>query len=164
MLIYLDFDGVLHDEDVIWTPQTGIRMRTPGRVLFEWMPILEGLLAPHPDVKIVLSTSWVRVKSFNYAKYRLSAPLRERVIGATYHRGLMVADQFAAMPRGLQIWGDVLRRKPEHWFAIDDDHFGWPTWCRDKLIHTDDRLGLSESRVQDEIRQRLLGGIHANDI
>lgn len=157
MIIYLDFDGVLHDEDVIFTRKSGIQMRTPGRTLFEWMPILEELLAPHPDVKIVLSTSWVRVTSFNRALYRLSEPLRERVIGATYHKGLMDTHSFSQMPRGLQIWGDVLRRKPDDWFAIDDDYFGWPTWCRDKLIQTDDRLGISDPAIQAAIRERLQG-------
>ena len=112
MIIYLDFDGVLHDEDVIWTRQSGISMRTPERTLFEWEPILVDLLAPYPDVQIVLSTSWVRVKGFSYAKGRLSAPIRDLVIGATFHKQLMNADVFASMSRGMQVWEDVLRRKP----------------------------------------------------
>jgi hypothetical protein len=155
MVLYLDFDGVLHDEDVIWSRGRGIHMRTPNRVLFEWEPILVDLLEPHSHVRIVLSTSWVRAKSFNYAKNRLSLTLQNRIIGATFHSGLMDAETFARMPRGLQIWGDVVRRKPKHWFALDDDGFGWPAWCRDKLILTDDRLGLSCLTVQEQFRQRL---------
>lgn len=55
---YCDYDGVVHDDAVYWSPNMGIHMRTPGRTLFEWLPLLEELLAPHPEVKIVLSTSW----------------------------------------------------------------------------------------------------------
>jgi hypothetical protein len=63
-VLYLDFDGVLHDGEVYVRRGVGPCVATPGRVLFEWMPILEELLAPHPDVAVVLSTSWVRVYSF----------------------------------------------------------------------------------------------------
>jgi len=56
---------------------------------------------------------------------------------------------------GMQIWGDVFRREPLDWFAIDDDEFGWPAWCRDKLVQTEGYCGLSDAAVQERIRQRL---------
>jgi hypothetical protein len=152
---YLDFDGVLHDEDVRLGAGRRIFLATPGRNLFEWENVLVGLLAPHPHVKIVLSTSWVRARSFSYAKRRLDPRLQERIIGATFHRRLMNLHEFVAMPRGMQIWGDARRRTPLDWFAIDDDYFGWPAWCRDKLVLTQERLGLSDLAVQDSIRRRL---------
>lgn len=152
---YLDFDGVLHDEDVRLALGRRIFLATPGRRLFEWQSILIELMAPHPHVKIVLSTSWVRARSFHYAKERLEPQLKVRVIGATFHRRMMNREEFVTLPRGMQIWGDVLRRKPLDWFAIDDDGFGWPAWCRDKLVLTQERLGLSELSVQEEIQRRL---------
>jgi hypothetical protein len=152
---YVDFDGVLHDDAVYWGIKRGIHIRTPGRVLFEWMPILEDLLAPHPDIKIVLSTSWVRVKSFEFAKKQLAPALQERVIGSTYHRRHMRIDAFELMSRGHQILRDVERRKPVSWFAIDNDDFGWPDEYRDRLIRTEDHLGLSDRKVQDAIRNIL---------
>lgn len=155
MILYLDFDGVLHHEDVRYAYKKGIYMAMHGRTLFEWEPILVDLLAPHPDVRIVLSTSWVHAKSFHYACNRLVQALRDRVIGATFHKGLMDRVAFAAMPRGLQIWGDVLRRRPDDWFALDDDHVGWPSWCRDKLIWTDENIGLSKASTQQAIRALL---------
>jgi hypothetical protein len=95
---YLDFDGVLHDEEVFWHPRRGIYLKTPGRTLFEWLPILDELFAPHPDVKIVLSTSWVRARSFYFAKKQLTPRLQERVIGATYHRRHMRQEEFIRLP------------------------------------------------------------------
>ena len=151
-ICYLDFDGCLHDDSVFWSPKKGIYIKTPGRALFEWEHILEELLAPHPDVKIVLSTSWVRVRSFNYAKNQLSKSLQSRVIGATFHRQYMRGDDFSLLPRGVQIAEDVSRREPNAWFAIDDDHHGWPEWCRDKLIQTDGAVGLSDRHIQESIR------------
>ncbi|MBC3830967.1 hypothetical protein H8K33_05570 [Undibacterium amnicola] len=154
-VLYLDYDGVLHDDAVYWHPKHGIYLKTPGRTLFEWMYILENLLSPHPDVGIVLSTSWVRAKSFEYAKSQLSAPLREKVIGATFHRREMHKIEFDLTARGVQIWNDVQRRNPTSWFAIDNDNERWPAHCRDKLVLTQDRLGLSEVKVQNEVMAML---------
>lgn len=154
-ILYLDYDGVLHDEHVYYHPRQGIYIKTPGRSLFEWMPVLEDLLAPYPDVAIVLSTSWVRVRSFNYAKKQLSQMLRERVIGATYHRHYMRQDDFAALPRGAQIAQDVQRRQTSSWLALDDEYQDWPEWCRDNLIKTNGALGVSDPAVQDAMQLRL---------
>jgi hypothetical protein len=108
-------------------------------------------LTPHPVAKIIVSTSWVRARSFSYAERRLNPQLQKRVIGATFHQRLMRLHEFVALARGMQIWGDVQRRKPLDRFAIDDDCFGWSTWCRDKLVLTQERLGLSYPAVQDGI-------------
>jgi len=154
-ICYLDFDGVLHDEHVYIHPKRGIYIRTAGRVLFEWMPILDDLLAPYPDVRIVLSTSWVRTRGFNFARKQLSPALKERVIGATFHRRFMRRDEFAFIPRGVQIADDVLRREPDAWFAVDDDYLGWPPSSQGNLVQTDGSLGISDPAVQKKIKQFL---------
>lgn len=154
-ILYLDFDGVLHDEQVYFHPRRGICLDTPNRTLFEWMPILDDLLAPHAEVKIVLSTSWVRIRDFSFAKSQLSSTLQERVIGATFHSREMRKNEFVLMPRGVQIANDVFRRSPQAWFAIDDDHLGWPAWCRDNLIKTDGSRGISALFVQEAIQKML---------
>jgi hypothetical protein len=52
MILFLDFDGALHDEDIWYIPGKGIYIKTPGWQLFEWEPIWVELLAPHPNVQI----------------------------------------------------------------------------------------------------------------
>lgn len=155
VILYLDFDGVLHADDVYWSPKLGIYMKAPGRRLFEWMDILQELLDPHPDVRIVLSTSWVRVKSYDYARQQLSLPLQAKVIGATFHRREHGKRRFDSMTRGAQVLADVQRRQPSHWIAVDNDDSGWPGQWRANLVKTQDDLGLSDSDVQDAIRSRL---------
>jgi hypothetical protein len=152
----LDFDGVVQHEDVRMSRKHGIFMAAPGRVLFEWVDILEDLLLPHEDVKIVLSTSWVRVRSFNYARAQLTPALQDKVIGATFHRREMRRNEFDLMPRGVQVAQDILRRGPKAWFALDDDDFGWPAWCRDNLIKTDGAAGISDPAIQHAVRKMLL--------
>ncbi len=162
-ICYLDYDGVLHDGAVLRNRQRGMYIKTPDRFFFEWMPILEDLLAPYPEVKIVLSGTWAQQLGFNEAKFELSESLRERIIGATFlHQGIVRAE-FDTLPRGMQIMGDVARRKPSHWFALDDDDTNWPAKTRQHLLLTSPRLGLSDPGLQEQVRQRLLE-FYAGDV
>lgn len=150
-VLYLDFDGVLHHEDVR-TGKGGIFFGPEARetghkhVLFEHCHLLESLLEPYPDVRVVLSTTWAKVQGFTRAKKRLTPELEARVVGSTFHSG-MDRFLFAEASRGMQIWSDVCRRTPVTWLAIDDDVFGWPEWCRERLIPTPGDLGLSDPAV-----------------
>lgn len=154
-VLYLDFDGVVHDGEVYWHVKRGIYMKTPGRRLFEWMAILEELLAPYPDVKIVLSTSWVRVRNFNFARSMLSPALQARVIGATFHKREMRKDVFELLSRGAQVVQDAGRRQPKHWFALDDDVEDWPKAFLGNLVATVSSKGVSDPDVQAAIRAQL---------
>lgn len=154
-ILYLDFDGVLHDERVYFHPRRGIYVDAPGRVLFEWMPILERLLMPHPEVRIVLSTSWVRVRSASFVIKNLSPSLQARVIGSTFGQRDVDKSVFSAMPRGRQVTQDMHRRSPVAWFAIDDDGLGWPTWSRNNVIRTNGVRGISDPLIQQAITAML---------
>jgi HAD domain in Swiss Army Knife RNA repair proteins len=114
---------------------------------------------PFPDIRIVLSTSWVEVfNSFTKVTRRLPEALRARVVGSTYH-SRMDAAVFGQVPRGIQIVTDVRRRQPAGWLALDDDDEGWPAWCRDRLIHTDPVLGISAAAVLAEFQEKLAHGM-----
>ena len=154
-ILYLDFNGVLHDSQVMRNRKRGLYLANPDKKFFEWMPLLDELVTPYPDLKIVLSTSWVRAVDFDTAKYELSPTLRERVIGSTFHHPGIIQSVFDTTPRGLQILGDVERRKPANWFAIDDDAFGWPALHRHHLIETKGHLGLTDPAIQEAVRQVL---------
>lgn len=155
LVLYVDYDSPLHHENVWWHPRRGPYIKAgPEFSLFQYVNLLAEVLDPYPDLRIVLSTSWVRRYTFSKAAKRLPPSLRERVIGATYHSEMHEAS-FAATPRGLQIWADVLRRRPRDWIALDDDDLHWPAWCREKLVRTHDELGISEPNVLAELKTKL---------
>ncbi|PVX83666.1 HAD domain-containing protein [Paraburkholderia unamae] len=156
VVLYLDFDGVLHPEDVWRRPGTGPYVASPpGHTLFEHTELLSRCLEPYPELRIVLSTSWVRVfRSVRKVAGRLPLALRMRVVGATFHRAMNPA-WFRSVPRGMQVWGDVCRRQPAAWIALDDDEVSWPTVCRSQLIHTHPILGISAPAVLAELEARL---------
>jgi len=155
-LLYLDFDGVLHHEAVYQHPTKGPYIKTdaPGHQLFQHVPILEELLAPYPDVQIVLSTSWAVSPGFAKAAKKLPMELRQRCIGSTYHSA-MDKFLFREAPRGMQVWADVLRRQPRAWLALDDDWLHWPKWALDNFVQTHPILGISAPEVRSEIEQKM---------
>lgn len=57
-ILYLDYDGVLHPEDVYRHPRRGIYFGQTGagHALFENCDVLIQVLAPYPEVRIALST------------------------------------------------------------------------------------------------------------
>jgi hypothetical protein len=154
-ILVLDFDGVVHHENVLWHPRRGAYLHAPERyTLFQHVPLLEELLTPYPQVKIVLSTSWVlRYRCAGAAK-RLSPSLRARVIGATWH-SQMPGDSFSYLSRGEQVSRDVKRRQPGSWLALDDDPTGWPDWALPHLLLTDPYEGISPEHLQLELRRQL---------
>lgn len=153
-VLYLDFDGVLHHENVHYHPRRGAYMATPGFALFEHAGLLEELLLPYPDLRIVLSTSWVRQYGCTGTAKRLATSLSSRVIGATFH-SRMDKGLFLDKPRGVQVWEDSLRRKPLDWLALDDDYIDWPDSCVEKYLRTDEVLGIGAPGAADEIARRL---------
>ncbi|WP_232504998.1 HAD domain-containing protein [Rubrivivax gelatinosus] len=161
-LLYLDFDGVLHHEAVICTRKRGIHVspsEAPGRVLFEWLPLLEEAIEPYPALRLVLSTSWCVRPGYGKALKRLPAALRPRFLGGTFHRrvhGLAQAD-FRATPRWAQIFNDVQRRQPAGWLAVDDDVADWPARLRRHLVACEGDTGLSAPAALEELRSRLSG-------
>lgn len=152
-VLYLDFDGVLHHENVLWHPRRGVYAGPPGFRLFEHAALLEELLEPYPQMNIVLSTSWVRTYGCYGAAQKLPAGLSRRVIGAIFH-SRMNEKMFLQKPRGKQVLEDVTRRQPVDWLALDDDIEGWPEET-DHVILTHEELGISAPGAAERIAAAL---------
>ena len=150
-VLYLDFDNVLHG-DVLLYP---LQPETPGQILFENMPILEQLLEPYPDLKLVLSTSWVQQLAFARARKALPPSLRKRVIDATYQGPHMREEEFSRLTRYEQVIADVARRRPGKWLAIDYDLDGWPEHALINVVPMSLLVGLGDAAVALELKQRL---------
>lgn len=154
-VLYLDFDGVLHHEDVWRHPRRGLYFgpKGAGHKLFENAPLLEHLLAPYPDVVIVLSTSWVRSLRYSRAASKLPAALRTRVIGATFHTR-MVAAYFDSLTRAHQVIDDVQRRQPKAWIAVDDA-LDWPPEAMPHFVPSHPSKGIAEPSVLRDFEKKL---------
>lgn len=166
MILFLDYDGVLHPDAAYYVQSrkgSHIELRAEGS-LFMWMPILEGILSPYSDVKIVLSTSWVRELGFSKAKGFLSPWLQGRVMGGTWHSKMAqhtegshrVPDRWSELTRYQQIANYLRTKRPtDPWIAIDDDVFGWDPSTAHRLVPTDGDTGLSNPATQKLLRELL---------
>ena len=159
MLLFLDFDGVLHP-DAVYLHKGKIELRSEGE-LFMWAPHLLRVI-DDANVRIVLSTSWVRHVGFQRARKALPEAISNLVIGATWHSGMRDAPagqpcSWDLMSRYEQIQGYLGRlSKPVDWVAVDDDGRCWPQAKADHLIQTDPWKGLSSRAVREKLRQCLL--------
>lgn len=167
-VLYLDFDGVLHHYDAYLDERNRPILRGMGS-LFEYAGQLEAALASYPHLQIVLSTSWVRRKGFDWSCRRLPLGLRERVVGATWQDAFVQDTKFALWwideaSRYQQIAHDVARRNLSGWLALDDDVIGWPNEAHSHLVACDPLYGLSEPSVLLSLEvklQRLARGTYA---
>lgn len=156
LVLYLDFDGVLHPADVYLKNGRPTLMSEQANVeLFCWATLLEDILIDFPEIRIRLSTSWVRVKSFDYAVRCLPKNLQNRVNGATFHKRQDLLE-FDHLTRFQQIKADASRNAIARWIAIDDDDFGWHINFEDRLIRCDGDSGLSQKSTQAMLRDRLV--------
>jgi len=149
-LLFLDFDGVLHP-DAVYLERGQLILRRDGIALFEWAPLLQHALAQHPEIKIVLATSWISI-GFAFAKAQLPRLLQERVIGATVDGA---DNDFKWLTRYRQILQYVRRSQCDRWLAIDDDVENWGDQHRAQLVATDGDLGLAEPGKLDELAAKL---------
>lgn len=153
LILYLDYDGVLHPADVRVTRDEPLRPRVyvcgqpTDEQLFRYMSLLELLLVPYPELRIVLATSWVRTFGYEYALNQLSPALQSRVIGAA---------MLPAPTRFDSIDIDAQERGLTRWLALDDDVCGWPDERRHQVVAPiDPLLGLAQPGIAAELACRL---------
>lgn len=151
MILFLDFDGVLHPESV-YRINGQPTLVGPG-ALFQHAGVLVEILAPHPEVKIVLSTSWVSILGFDRTRAYLPPALDNRVVGATYHT--QAKDWWHQATRYDQIARYVRLKRPGNWVAIDDDAIGWPDALLHQVVQTDPKMGLGDPATQQALTAAL---------
>lgn len=147
--LYLDYDGVLHPENVHRNTKTGritlACQEMPHAKLFMWAPDLLAEVSNRP-LQIVLSTSWVPTLGFDRAQNYLPEELHSIIAGATYHRRRFTKDEWFQMHRYQQIAQHAHRHGITEWMALDDDTNGWPPTMWHRIIPCDAVHGFSQQK------------------
>lgn len=112
MILFLDFDGVLH-------PQYDGEP-TPADVVFCHLPRFELILRDYPAVDVVISSTWRHQFPIEYIKARFSPDIAGRILGGTPQ--LASPDEYAPDLREREIlaWLAASGRTNEPWLALDD--------------------------------------------
>ena len=146
-VIFLDFDGVLHPPQAIEGAKPPLK---PHEILQGWpatfqhLGILKELLHDHPDVCIVVSSSW--------RMFLNDQQLGELLSPIAHWYGGSIGSPYLARDTAIRAWLElnrtldfaVLDDKPEY---FPDAAAAWPT-----LILCDSNSGLSNDRVQRQLR------------
>lgn len=85
-VLFLEFDGVLHPKSALarFAPVAPLKPKIQEAWLFRWAWILEELLEPHPDVGILVHSSW-RMLATDDELQSFLGPLASRFAGSTPH-------------------------------------------------------------------------------
>ena len=128
LLVYLDFDGVLHPA----SPVLGD--------LFSRTHLLEPI-AEQTDLQIVISSSWRFTHTLEQLQAKLPSTLAQRVIGMN---GDAVIGKHA---RYQEIMNHVRQLEPgTRWCALDDSYWEFPTSCKE-LIRCNPNTGIGVKEV-----------------
>lgn len=153
MILFLDFDGVLHPETALST-----------RVDFQHLPLLWKILRAVPEVEVVFATSW-----------RNSHTLDELVAIVTTGGGEDLARRFIGVnpvvDKASREQGDLGHRREECLQWIDNNRSRFPIWKKEipwialddialwyglpcfNLHMTDYKTGLTEADVEAVIKK-----------
>lgn len=152
MILFLDFDGVLHPES--------LNSRQP---LLCHLPLLEDVLREFPQVEVVISSTWrLRWLDAYLATIELRkhfAPdIAQRVVDVTPHHTQLdpntTPDSLFAYRRHREIeaWLRANRPPGTTWVALDDRAYWFKPFLKN-LLATDPETGLTTQDL-DALRRR----------
>lgn len=158
MIVFLDFDGVLHPDPCA----------EPAR-LFEHGPRLAQALRSFPAVALVLSTSWRQKRPYDQLLQMLPPLLQQRTIGLTPTFGdFTPATGLTPYRRQAECahWLEHNRLHPEHWLALDDRPGEFTPYC-ENLIACHPRSGFdaaASARLRSALQRHMQRRAHAVDL
>ena len=139
ILVFLDFDGVMHP--VGCEPERHFCQRD----------LFEEVMREHPDVRIVITSTWRQAYPMTEIKRFFSPDIAERIVGKTPTH----MDDGDEHIRYLEI--RKLLENPKvagaQWIALDDSEFEFPDGCPNLLLCSAER-GF-DSETARKLRERL---------
>lgn len=151
MILFLDFDGVLH-------PQYEGEP-TPVDRVFCHLPRFEAIIRDFPSVEIVISSTWRYQFTLDQIRARFSSDIAARIIDMTPQTENIDSQYFPARREG-EILGWLLAAGREYvpWVALDDAAWQFQQH-RDRLIACTWYVGLDD-KVELKLRAALtsIGG------
>lgn len=134
-VLFLDIDGVLHPNGTVSVLPDG-SVSGPGA--FRWISIFESHMQAHPDVSVVVHSSWRLLwETDQELKNQFPEILAERIIGATPR---------LVMGRYASIQAYCAGQKIQRHVILDDEPHAFPEGLPE-LVVCDATLGISSRRT-----------------
>lgn len=135
MILFLDFDGVLHP--AVCATDTELLCRRP---------LLEDVLRECPHVEIVISSTWRESRTLDQLRAFFSPDIGARIVGVTPQwQDLQNESSMGTYVRQAEIegWLRQAGRAWEAWVALDDQPWLFRPFLPN-LVHSDPATGLTE--------------------
>ena len=147
MILFLDFDGVLHPEHM--------GEPTPSDVIFCHLPRFEAVMRDFSAVKIVISSMWRYDFSLDELKARFSPDIAMRIIGTT-RLADRTNDTYLPARREKEIlaWLVDSGNETSPWLALDDAAWQFDLHLT-KLVRCTWYIGLDEA-AELRLREALI--------
>ena len=145
MILFLDFDGVLHPEPCFDKDK-----------LFICLPRLEKVLREFHSVQIVISSTWRLTRSLSDLRLFFSPDIAGRIIGVTpTWRDHEELDSIIGYQRHaeIEVWLRESKYPWQAWIAIDDKTYLFKPFLKN-LIKTDSAIGFDHV-TEHELRKRI---------
>jgi hypothetical protein len=136
MILFLDFDGVLHPA-----------VNYDATQLLSKLPMLETVLRHCPDVEVVISSTWRENRTLAQLQALFSPDIAPRIAGVTPQwRNIQSADTYGTYVRQAEVeaWLRSAGRAWQQWLAVDDQPHLFRPFCK-QLLLTNPTTGLTES-------------------
>lgn len=142
MILFLDFDGVLHP----------VGKRTGGETTFANLPLLEEWLRANKHVNVVISSSWREVMDLEILQHIFSEDLHSRVIDAC---PIVPSEPDPEFCRHAEIMAWIKKNNYQgNWLALDDTGYEFPPEFP-QLVLCDREIGIDKAIIE-ELTARML--------
>lgn len=134
MLLFLDFDGVLH---------AGVNY--DAERLFSQLPLLEGVLRACPHVDVVISSTWRSTRDLEELRALFSPDIASRIIDVTPRwQDIQDSAAYGTYVRQAEVeaWLRAAGRAWEVWVALDDQPALFRPFCT-QLVLTNPLVGIT---------------------
>jgi len=139
-VLFIDFDGVLHDDQAGELALDDGTMRITGERLFSWAPLLAHALSEFPRVQVAIHSSWRHFHTLDELR-ALIPSLSDRVVGSTH----------GALSRYEGILAFIQEYRVERHFIFDDMPEQFPAPCPE-LFACDPLLGITTAGALGALR------------
>ena len=146
MILFLDFDGVLHPDPCY-----------DDRTLFCCLPRLESVLRDFPEVQVVITSTWREKRSLPELRTIFSSDISSRIIGMTpvWKNFPALFDTIGYQRQAeVEAWLREIGEPWQSWIAIDDKAYLFRPFLPN-LVKTNSLVGL-DSDSESALRRKLL--------
>lgn len=148
MILFLDFDGVLHPE------HDG--EPTPAEQVFCHLPRFESVMRDFPNIEIVISSMWRYEFTLDQLRARFSPDIAARIIGVTPKTERIDGKYLPARREGeILDWLATTSCESTPWIALDDADWQFQRH-RDRLVVCSWYIGFD-----DVVAKALRAALHA---